>query len=134
MIRFGGVPIRVIIPPSCEPKASGSRRIDTGTRLDRAILIPTGIRRARAPTLFINADRVMTRPVRADTCKVGRFPTFIRAPAITSTTPAFCSPRLITRTAATVITAGFAKPENVWFQGTIPRIADIQRARRATMS
>ena len=76
MIMLGGVPIMVIRPPRIEPKDNGMR-ITAGDCLALlAALMATGMSRARAPTLFMIADRAAPRPARAamwsDNCLAAR--------------------------------------------------------------
>ena len=56
MMILGGVPIRVMVPPKIEAKASGIR-MNPGVRLALAAdFSATGINRASAPTLLIKAE------------------------------------------------------------------------------
>lgn len=71
-----------------------------------AILMATGIIKARAPMLFINAELRVTATTSAVICTIIVSHSLRRCLAIKSTTPAFMSPLLTTRTAATVMTAG----------------------------
>ena len=64
-MMLGGVPIIVVSPPRMEPKASGISTRDGGTPPFCAVTRATGMRSARAPTLFMNADATATRAVRA---------------------------------------------------------------------
>ena len=70
---FGGVPIRVVIPPSSEPKEIGMRSWLGGRLLAFAALIATGSIRASAPTLFMKAESIMVTPVSAATCSAGKW-------------------------------------------------------------
>ena len=112
MMMFGGVPISVMVPPSREPNARGisSSEGDRPASLD--IQTATGINSASAPTLLINPEQRATTEVSISTCSVGLCPTFPSSLARRSTTPPLTSPWLITRTAATVTTAGWPKPSN----------------------
>jgi hypothetical protein len=74
---------------------------------------------ASAPTLFMNAESTATIAV-CTTSWVGRPLRGASTRTITSTSPACCSARLITRTAATVITAGWAKPSKARSIGSTP--------------
>jgi hypothetical protein len=56
-MMFGGVPIRVVRPPSSELNASGTRSFDGGVPVLRATFMTTGSSRAATPTLFMKAER-----------------------------------------------------------------------------
>ena len=53
---LGGVPIRVMLPPNNEEKASGISRREAGIPVWRAIWITAGSSTAAAPMLFMKAD------------------------------------------------------------------------------
>ena len=66
----------------------------------------TGISTASAPTLFMKAEQTATIAASPPTCSVGCL-RGASAFATRSTAPALLSARLATKTAATVITAGW---------------------------
>ena len=67
---LGGVPIIVIIPPKMLAKAKGIS-IMLGERFHfRDDLIATGIIKARAPTLFMIAEKIDTTELRLDICAI----------------------------------------------------------------
>ncbi len=133
-MMLGGVPIRVVMPPRSEAKARGIKNAEGGICFLRATGIATGINSASAPMLFMNADSTVTMPVSAANCTiVPPFSRNSRSP-IRSTTPEFCRPRLITSTAATVITAGLLKPLKARSTGIRPVRATISSASNATTS
>ncbi|MCZ7623947.1 MAG: hypothetical protein M5U24_16000 [Candidatus Kuenenia sp.] len=134
MIIFGGVPINVSVPPNNDPKASGISRNEGERPPRRDIHMATGMSSAKAPTLFINPELRATIPVRVATWIMGWLPTRVNWRASESTTPALSKPRLSTRTAATVMTAGCPKPANTWLGGTSPATATTSRATSATIS
>lgn len=60
IIKLGGVPIKVINPPSKDAKAKGIKSSD-GLRLAFfANPIAIGRKMAKAPTLFMKADKAIT--------------------------------------------------------------------------
>ena len=64
-MMFGGVPMSVTRPPNSDPNDSGMSN-SAGDRSDcRAVWITTGNRSAKAPTLFMKADRMPTRTTTA---------------------------------------------------------------------
>lgn len=63
MIMFGGVPIKVSVPPSREPKASGISNSEGDRPLCRDIQIATGMSMANAPTSFMIPELRATIPV-----------------------------------------------------------------------
>ncbi|CAI8153558.1 MAG: Uncharacterised protein [Pseudidiomarina mangrovi] len=111
-IIFGGVPIKVRVPPISEPNAIGINTCEALPLPLRASCNATGIIIAIAPVLFIKADNKVVNRVSATNCKKGRFSTRFIMPAKASTTPERHSAWLITKTAATVITAALPKPVN----------------------
>ncbi len=92
IIRFGGVPISVVVPPSMEPKARGMRTFPGGMSFLSAICSPTGIRRARAPTLFINPERSAPRVVMAIILTPGPAESGRTLSARKFTAPVICKP------------------------------------------
>ena len=71
MRMFGGVPIRVTRPPSMEPKESGISTVAGDLPALEADWMATGISSARAPTLFINIERIAARKVSTLMCRMG---------------------------------------------------------------
>ncbi len=67
-IIFGGVPINVVIPPNNEANAKGIKIFEAGIPFFIEICNATGSKSAKAPTLFIKADRIATIVVSASNC------------------------------------------------------------------
>src|SRR5690554_6354036 len=134
MMMFGGVPIRVMVPPSSDPNAKDISSKNRHRPDLRDIQISTGIKCIRATSLLINAEQSDTTRVRVITCNTALRPTLPSSRATASTTPPLTSPRLMTSTAATVITAGWPKPANNWSDGTSPAIATASKASMDTTS
>ena len=131
---FGGVPIRVTIPPRMVANDSGIS-VKEGLRLARlAASISTGISNARAATLFISADNAAPiteiRLIWVDSAAPPR--TTNRA--ISSTAPEFARPRLTTSTMATITVAGCPKPAKAASVSTRPLKTAIVRAANAMRS
>ena len=133
-MMLGGVPIRVISPPRIEPKESGMRSRAAERLALAADCRATGIIRARAPTLFMKADSTAATPDKAATCPWGEAAAGVTARRTKSTAPEAVRARLITSTAATVITAGWPKPAKASPAGTSPAATAAKRASMATMS
>ena len=100
----------------------------------RAVSIATGIMRPRAPILFMKDEATRTPPVSAP-----RWPKKVPVSgrvrrAMIATTPVICKVRLMTRTAATVMTAWFEKPEKASAGGTMPAPTTTSSVSTATTS
>ncbi len=65
MIGFGGVPMRVVVPPRMELKASGMSTLP-GSWSRPAGWMATGMSRASAPTLFMKPDSTAASATSAD--------------------------------------------------------------------
>ena len=134
-IRFGGVPIRVVMPPRIEPKASGISTCPGASLRLRAICNATGISNASAPTLFMKPDSNAASPVSAAIESIGPALSGSATRASASTAPEVCRPRLSTSTQATVITAGWPKPAKACSGATTPmptaRPIDASSSRRS---
>ena len=87
MMTFGGVPMRVVMPPNSDVKARGMRNREGGCSLRFDTRIATGSRRLTAPTLFMNAERNAVMPESAAILTVRYSGMREYQPAITSTTP-----------------------------------------------
>jgi len=133
-IRFGGVPISVVMPPRIEPNASGISTRPGGMSWREAIWIATGISSASAPTLFMNADSTAPTTVSAAMASVGPALAGSTTRASASTAPEVCSPRLSTSTQATVITAGWPNPAKASAGAINPNSTQASKAPAATMS
>jgi hypothetical protein len=94
----------------------------------------TGISSANAATLFMKADRKAATPESTATCRKGLVLARITLRAMMSTTPELNSPRLITRTASTVMTAGCPNPAKASSPGMTPARTAAIRAVKATRS
>ena len=71
---FGGVPISVAIPPRIVAKDNGMR-VFRGAQLDTlALFMSIGIKRARAATLFMKADKIAPMKPMIDICPQRLFP------------------------------------------------------------
>ena len=68
-MTLGEVPIRVIRPPSSEPKAIGISRLDGEVPVRRASWNAIGIMIARAPTFLTKADSSVTTPTSTRICR-----------------------------------------------------------------
>jgi len=132
---FGGVPIRVIKPPSSELKASGIRSREGARPVRRAMSMTTGSSNAATPTLFMNAERPAAVSMITMTSRPSLSPESLstwrpRIPA----TPVRESPPLKMNTAQTVITAGLLKPDTAWLGSRSPVTARVTSTMSATMS
>ncbi len=134
MIRLGGVPIRVVVPPRMEPKARGMRTWPGARPRRPATWIATGIKRASAPTLFMNPESTAARAARAAMLSVGPALAGSTVLVSTSTAPEICRPRLSTSTQATVTTAGWPNPAKASAGATSPERTQATSAPTATMS
>ncbi|KAF5051150.1 hypothetical protein DSECCO2_422080 [anaerobic digester metagenome] len=134
MTRLGGVPIRVMVPPRIDPKARGIRIFPGGRSSLRATWMATGISRANAPTLFMNADRTAPSAASAAMLAVGLASPGSTILLKTSTAPESCRARLSTSTQATVTTAGWPKPAKAAPGATKPKTTQTSNAPTATMS
>ena len=120
MMMLGGVPIRVIRPPRMVPNDSGISNSAGGRSDFLAASMVAGISSASAPMLFMNADSTAPTPDSRPICAV-RLRTGGSITAVNrSIAPDTDSARLTISTAATVITAGWPKPEKAWPAGTSP--------------
>ena len=133
-IRFGGVPINVVMPPRIEPKASGIRTRPGGICWREATCSASGISSASAPTLFMNPESKAASAVSAAIVSVGPASVGMTARASASTAPELCRPWLSTSTQATVMTAGWPKPAKASKAGTRPPSTAASSAPTATMS
>ena len=70
-IRFGGVPIRVVMPPRIEPNASGISTRPGGNPCFAATWMATGMSKASVPTLFMKAESSAPSPVSTAMVTVG---------------------------------------------------------------
>jgi hypothetical protein len=131
---FGGVPISVTSPPRIEPKASGISSTAGARPAFAADCSAAGISSASAPTLFMKADSSPATPDRLATCAPAFSIGGSRRRAISSTAPAFCRPRLMTSTIATVTVAGWPNPAKASLAGTTPAPVASSSAPKATMS
>ena len=91
-IRFGGVPMSVVMPPRIVPNDNGIRTLPGGSSCLAAIWMAIGISSAMAPTLFMNADSAAPRPVSAAIASIGPAPRGRIVRARASTTPVLCKP------------------------------------------
>ncbi len=134
MMMLGGVPMTVISPPSSEPKASGIS-ISRGSRcVFAATCSATGSMSASAPMLFMKPEMDATTAVIAPICSDGPSSSVDIRLTIQLRRPEFCSVRVMTRMAATVMTAGWPKPEKASSPGTMPASTTAVSARSATTS
>ena len=106
MIMLGGVPIIVIIPPNMLAKANGIKIILGDRPCFKEVFMATGNINAKAPTLFMNPEKIDTRLLKLNICIFLFFDSGIINLESMSITPEFLNARLIMRTAATVMTAG----------------------------
>lgn len=134
MIRLDGVPIRVVVPPRMDAKASGISTLPGGSSRRAAIWTATGISSASAPTLFMKADSTAASTHSAAMLRVGPAPAGSTWRVSASTAPERCRPLLSTSTQATVTTAGWPRPANADAGGTSPASTQASRAPAATMS
>ena len=134
MMMLGGVPISVTMPPRIVAKESGISDWPGGRPALRAASTSTGIRSARAATLFMKADSTIpTAPMIAMWLPSAR-PATTKRRVISITTPARVSPAETTRTSATTRVAGWPKPSNAFSAGTRPATTAIRRAEKAIRS
>ena len=131
---FGGVPIRVTMPPRIDAKASGMSTSRGGRSFRRQASSAAGISSASAPTLFMKPDSPAASAESTLTCPVCDPDALRIRRAIPSAAPETDSARLMIRTPATVTTAGCPRPENAWFPSTRPRITATINPPTATTS
>ena len=133
-MMLGGVPMRVMRPPTMVANDKGIK-VSAGLRLALAAAwMSTGMRRASAATLFITADKAA--PMAAVTAM---WRPMLRVPdsrrrVRRSMAPELVSPRDTIRTSAMITTAGWPKPENALSTGTTPATSAISSAVKATRS
>ncbi len=109
----------VIIPPKILANAKGINKILGDRFCFKDVFIATGNIKARAPTLFIIAEQIAATPLKLAICVILLFDNGDICLEIKSTTPEFLRALLIIRTAATVITAGWLKPEKILLESII---------------
>ena len=107
---LGGVPIMVIMPPKILAKAKGIRMRLGERPCSPAVFSATGSSSANAPTLFMNADSTAATTHKLVICISWFWASGMIRLAMRSTTPELRNARLITNTAATVMTAAWPKP------------------------
>ena len=117
---FGGVPIRVTMPPRIEAKESGIS-VRAGLRLARwAACISMGMSNASAATLFIMLESAAETNAMSPTCFVKLRDESTSLLASMSMAPDRESPRLTISTKAMMMTAGWPNPEKTWSFGMTP--------------
>ena len=133
-IKLGGVPMSVVIPPKIVPKASGISTRPGGKSSRLASCKAIGMSKAIAPTLFMKPESSAPRPTSAAKLTVVPALAGIVCLTSTSTAPVNCNPRLSTSTQATVMTAGWPKPEKACSGAISPPTTLANNANMATMS
>ncbi len=129
---FGGVPIRVTMPPRIEANEIGIRE-SAGLRFAlRAAWMSSGIRRASAATLFIIVDNAAERVAMMPMCAARPREASSTRRASRSMAPVRDSPRLMIRTSAMITTAGWPNPVKICPFGTTPRTAASTKPPNAT--
>src|SRR5690625_4123521 len=133
-IRLDGVPMRVVNPPKMVLKAKGMSMWLGGILRRWAVCKAMGMSKAKAPTLFMKAEKKdpsAETDKMAKTCErvLGR-----ACSAITSTKPVRSSVSLRINTPTTVTTAGWLKPIKASWPGTSPTAVQANKAATATTS
>ena len=128
------MPINVTRPPRIEAKESGIKVAAADRLAFLAACRSTGISNARAPTLFITADKAADTPDMTKICDVSDRAQPVTARAMISTAPEFDRPRLMMRTIAMTIVAGWPKPAKARSAGTTPATTATRRAPKAIIS
>ena len=106
IIMFGGVPIRVAMPPRIVAKDKGIS-VFLGGQLDAlALFISMGIKSASAATLFMKAERIAPIKPKIDICPHRFFPNADIFWPIKIIAPELIKPFDTTNTNATIIVAG----------------------------
>ena len=123
----------VIKPPRSEVKARGISIVEASRWVARAMCTATGRKTARAPVLFMMAEKKVTVPVRARFWPVAE-PPLSRSAAKGSVAPASRSARPTTITATTESTASLANPWNTSVVGSTPPSARTTTASKPTTS
>jgi len=131
---FGGVPIRVIIPPRIVANDSGIRLCPVGRFAFFAASMSSGIKRASAATLLMTAESPAPTAAMMAICNGSGRSGSTNLEAISSTAPDDDRPRLTIKTRAMIATAEWPKPENTLSLGTSPSDAATIRAPNATRS
>ena len=134
MTMFGGVPIRVIMPPRMVAKDRGIRERPGERSAFLAASISSGMSNASAATLLMIADRLAPTMAMRPICRDRPLEAEITTPAISSTAPEFISPRETISTRAMIMTAEWPKPEKISSEGTRPRNAPRINAPKAMRS
>ena len=133
-MMLGDVPIRVMSPPSSEPKASGISTRDGGFSVLRATWSAIGMKIATAPIFLMKAESAVTADASTATCipLVVIFGTngFISV----SISPERPIAALTTRAEPMMMTMSLLKPRKACAAGTMPQATDASRAKSATRS
>jgi len=124
----------VVRPPRRDAKARGISIDEGAWPLLRVMWMATGMNMARAPILFMKAEVTHTRPDSTNICTARLLPSLRMNRLAYSTKPDFLRLSLTISIAATLITAGFEKPEKASSGGTTPSIARSSKAPRETRS
>ena len=122
------------MPPINEAKATGISKLDGATSLSLAIRSAMGKISANAPTLFIKADKTPVTNINISNLIFILDILLFKTTTICSTIPDLIRALLITKTDATVITAGCEKPEKTSSKCTILKTLKIKRAVKLTNS
>jgi hypothetical protein len=134
MMMLGGVPIRVTSPPRIEPKDRGISRVAAARLALAADCKATGMSRPRVPTLFMKPESAAATAESAPTWVEVRLVAGAISRAIQSVAPEEVSARLTISTTATVMVAGWPKPEKASRPGTKPATTQASNAAKATTS
>lgn len=128
IIILGGVPMVVFIPPKMHANAKGIRNLDGCQSIFWHTLRVMGNKIAKAPILFIKEER--NAAINNNEIKNWSSVNFL-VPIIFPTKPVkpeFFKPWLITRTRATVRTAGWENPKKASEAGITPKVMSSMSA------
>src|SRR5699024_5774164 len=133
-IRLDGVPIKVVMPPNMVPKDNGMSMCPGGILRRCAVCRAIGMSSAKAPTLFIKAEKKAPKAVTDNTAKNCDWVLGKACSAITSTSPVRSRLSLRINTPTTVTTAGGLNPTKASCPGTKPNAVHASNAATATTS
>ena len=134
MMMLGGVPINVTMPPRIVAKLSGINETPGDRPALRAVAMSTGISKASAATLFMNALSTPPIPPMIAICAPSDRLASTSVRVIRNTAPERTNPADTTSTSATTNVAGWPNPANASEGSTTPSVAPTISAPKATMS
>jgi len=133
--RFGGVPMRVSIPPRSDATDRGIRSLDGDMSRAQASPTTTGSMTATVPVELMNPERSATRSMITTRSRTSLSPaSFWGQRPMAWATPVWKSPSPTTKSAAIMRTTGSENPASASGGVRIPVRRRARRARSATTS